>query len=390
MLISYKKPKGRFFIVGKPGGSPAVTRHISINVSGGLGTLFIDGTAVTLDADNTWETDIADGTQITMRMTTDSDHNMCCWYDPNGVIPEWQGDGGWCYTNPATITVSGDYAINTQIDTYHFVSIYSDPSKYALKINGGFYNGDYYGWKTSGNCDKFECVPNVGYEFIGWTSPNVDSEGYWCYGNNEEIRPIVNYIVPNNEIWYKSQGWEILWPITSPQDENGNYLSLESNTYSDGYGRLVYEGDIHRMNEGFFDNDRKLLQIALPGGLKEVSNECIINCEYLTSIALGNSLEKLDDRSFANNEYLTGITIPPSFGSAYIGTVDVGYTFSGCTRLIYIDMQANHFSYDFGGYDNLFAGLDGTYGTFRISYQCELYDMFVTQFQNYGWDIESY
>ena len=194
MLISYKKPKGRFFIVGKPGGSPAVTRHISINVSNGLGTLYIDGNAVTLDADNTWEADIPDGTQITMQMSLDSDHEMCCWYDPNGVIPEWQDDYGWCYTNPATITVSGDYAINTQIDTYYNLTVVADPTKYTLKVNDTVYSTDYHGRKLGGNCDQLVCIPETGYQFNGWGTTTVDGNGWWCYPFDEVITPDVTAV----------------------------------------------------------------------------------------------------------------------------------------------------------------------------------------------------
>ena len=194
MLISYKKPKGRFFIVGKPGGSPAVTRHISINVSGGLGTLYIDGNAVTLDADNTWEADIPDGTQITMQMSVDSDHEMCCWYDPNGVIPEWQDDYGWCYTNPATITVSGDYVINTQIDTYYNLTVVADPTKYTLKVNDTVYSTDYHGRKLGGNCEQLVCIPETGYQFNGWGTTTVDAGGWWCYPFDEVITPDVTAV----------------------------------------------------------------------------------------------------------------------------------------------------------------------------------------------------
>lgn len=194
MLISYKKPKGRFFIVGKPGGSPAVMRHISINVSGGLGTLSIDGTAVTLDADNTWETDIPNGTQITMEMSVDSDHRMCCWNDLNGNIPEWQDDYGTHYGSTATITVSGDYAIGTQIDTYYNLTVVVDPTKYTIKVYDTVYTTDYHGRNTSGNCDKLACIPNSGYQFNGWGTTTVDGDGYWCYPSDEVITPDVTAV----------------------------------------------------------------------------------------------------------------------------------------------------------------------------------------------------
>ena len=193
MLISYKKPKGRFFIVGKPGGS-AVTRHISINVNNGLGTLYIDGNAVTLDANNTWETDISDGTQITMEMSVDSDHHMCCWNDLNGNIPEWQDDYGTHYGSTATITVSGDYAIGTQIDTYYNLTVVADPTKYTLKVNDTVYNTDYHGRKLGGNCDQLVCIPETGYQFNGWGTTTVDGDGWWCYPSDEVITPDVTTV----------------------------------------------------------------------------------------------------------------------------------------------------------------------------------------------------
>ena len=65
MLIAYKKPRGRFFIVGKPGSGPEpptpTMRHIKVNVNGGNGTMTVDGEQVTLDADNNWEAEYPDG-----------------------------------------------------------------------------------------------------------------------------------------------------------------------------------------------------------------------------------------------------------------------------------------------------------------------------------------
>ncbi len=383
MLVSYKKPKGRFFIVGKPGGSPTVMRHISVNVYHSWGTLLIDGTAVTLDANNTWEADIADGTQITMQIQPQEHKAFNRW---NGNVDGWEN--GYSYDNPVTITVDNDYTITSSIVNTFTVNIPVDANKYSLIVNNVTYTSNY---QIEGYMETLvvQIVPQTDWRFEKW----VQGSYYYVYDNpatfyvnsNYTLTPDVLPIVPDNEIWYVSQGETRLYPNASAQDEYGNDLSIQSNTYYDGYGRIAYDGDIHHIKEYFFQYNSDLLEIYLPDGMKEVYSECIMDCANLRKIVFGNSLEELGNNSFANNTSLTAITIPPSFESVYIG-----YTFSGCTGLHYIDMQANHFSYEWGGYDDLFSGLNGTYGTFRISQNCELYNMFVTQFQNYGWTIESY
>ena len=332
MLISYKKPKGRFFIVGKPGGSPAVTRHISINVSNGLGTLYIDGNAVTLDADNTWEADIPDGTQITMQMSVDSDHEMCCWYDLNGNIPEWQDDYGTHYGSTATITVSGDYAIGTQIDTYYNLTVVVDPTKYTIKVYDTVYSTDYHGRNTSGNCDKLACIPEAGYQFNGWGTTTVDGDGYWCYPSDEVITPDVTAVAPvqpNDEIWYTSTDGNIVTPNSA---DFGTGITVASNTYADGKGVIKLSGDATTIGQEAFKSCTKLATIDIPNGVTSIGNYAFDSCSGLTSINIPNSVTSVGLGVFYHCSNLTTVNIPN--GVTKIGTS----FFNGCSNLTTVNI----------------------------------------------------
>lgn len=333
MLISYKKPKGRFFIVGKPGGSPAVMRHISINVSGGLGTLYIDGNAVTLDADNTWEADIADGTQITMQMSVDSDHEMCCWNDLNGNIPEWQDDYGTHYGSTATITVSGDYAIGTQIDTYYNLTVVVDPTKYTLKVNDTVYSTDYHGRSLGGNCEQLACIPETGYQFNGWGTTTVDAGGWWCYSFDEVITPDVTAVAPvqpNDEIWYTSTDGNVVTPKSA---DFGTGITVASNTYADGKGVIKLSGNATTIGvQAFYST--KLRTIDIPNSVTTFATLAFARCTGLTSFAIPSSVTSIGQSTFDGCSGLTSVTIPESVTS-------IGYrAFYTCTHLTSVTCEA--------------------------------------------------
>ena len=177
MLISYKKPRGRFFIVGKGGSGPVpptpTMRHIKVNVSGGNGTMTVDGEQVTLDADNYWEADYQDGTQITLAITTDSGHSMCCWFDRTRQL--WADNGYTSYDNPVTITMSGDYTIDTQIDTLLNVTLLGASGQGKVGWSGQ--TPDYSATKTGmypGMCEDIYAYPETGYEFVEWQTSDFN------------------------------------------------------------------------------------------------------------------------------------------------------------------------------------------------------------------------
>ena len=298
-----------------------VNRHISINVDNGNGTLSINGTQVQLDANNTWEDDIADGTQITMEITTDSDHSFIGWHDPNGVIPEWQSDDGWCYANPTTLTVSGNYTIGTQIDTYHNVTVVVDPSKYTLIVGGTTYTSNYTGRNTSGNCDNFEIIPQTGYQFNSWGSAwnnNTTNPDDWCYDNDAVITPDVTATTPaqpNDEIWYTSSNGQVVTPNAT---NFGTGITVTSNTYADGKGIIKLSGNATTIGSSAFYNSTSLRSLEIPNSVTSIGGDAFRKCTGLTSVAIPDSVTSIDGYAFYSCKGLTSVTCeavnPPTLG----------------------------------------------------------------------------
>lgn len=167
-----------------------LTMHsIKVNVYGGNGTMTVNGTQVTLDANNDWEGSYADGTQITLAITTDSGHSMCCWFDRTNQL--WADNNYTSYDNPVTITMSGDYTIDTQIDTLLNVTLLGASGQGKVGWSGQ--TPDYSATKTGmypGMCEDIYAYPETGYEFVEWQTSdfNLDS-----YTNNP------SYVCPNND-----------------------------------------------------------------------------------------------------------------------------------------------------------------------------------------------
>lgn len=334
MLIAYKKPRGRFFIVGKPGSGPVpptpTMRHIKVNVFGGYGTMTVDGEQVTLDADNYWEADYQDGTQITLAITTDSDHSMCCWFDRTNQL--WADNGYTSYDNPLTITMSGDYNIDTQIDTLYNVTLLGASGQGKVGWSGQ--TPEYSATKTGmgpGMCEEIYAYPETGYEFVEWQTSDFSLESptanptYVCPFNDGTITAVFQEAAPqsqpNNEIWYTSTNGNTIAPnISGIKGQGGASVTLVSNTYTNGKGVMKFSADVVQFTSSSyriaaFYKKTTLASVSLPDSITSIGDDVFHYCSNLTSVTIPDSVASIGSAAFASCTNLTSVTIGNSVTS---------------------------------------------------------------------------
>lgn len=107
---------------------------------------------------------------------------------------------------------------------------------------------------------------------------------YWS-DYAERIFPIGQ---PNNEIWYTSTDGNIIEFAGTDYSEFG--ASLVSNTYQNGEGVLLFDGDVSAVGQ-FFTSNTALKTISLPESVKRISASAFEACRQLEEIHLPNHLE---------------------------------------------------------------------------------------------------
>ena len=206
------------------------------------------------------------------------------------------------------------------------------------------------------------------------------------YGGYDEL------IMPSNEIWYITSDEH---PIALHDDEPFNTEVL-SNTYENGFGRIVTDGEIKSLSYNTF-SDAQLLSITIPdsvsniadgtfnagsivefrykhasqdgrsiimnnrlvavaaGGLTEytipdsvteIGDYTFYNCTSLESITIGNGVTSIGARAFGYCTSLTSFTIPES-------VIEIGYrAFEGCTGELTINSKIIETDYIYGSTDS--------------------------------------
>ena len=131
----------------------------------------------------------------------------------------------------------------------------------------------------------------------------------------------------NNMIFYTSADQQIVEPY-----ENDFGANLISNTYTDGKGQMVFDGDITHIGEGAFYDCRSLTNIQIPNSVTSIGEDAFTWCENLTSIEIPNRVTSIGNSAFSCCENLTSIEIPNSVTS--IGE----WAFYSCSKLTSVEI----------------------------------------------------
>jgi len=135
-------------------------------------------------------------------------------------------------------------------------------------------------------------------------------------------------VQPSNEIWYTSTDGEIVTPFYGAQRPFGE-RTLISNTYSDGKGVIVLDGDLITIGVNAFSafEKKNLESISFPPSLVTINDCAFSYCSNLSSISFNDGLQSIGDYAFECCSSLDNVFVPSS-----VTTLGSG-VFMECTGL---------------------------------------------------------
>ena len=144
--------------------------------------------------------------------------------------------------------------------------------------------------------------------------------------------PLTGIKCANNEILYIST---TCLPIAITSE--GFNVRMVSNTYENGIGRFVFDGEVTNVPDEKFKDHKELEYIKLPKSITSIGGEAFDYCNSLASITIPNSVTLIGYKAFYNCRSLKSITIPNSVTS--IGD-EAFYDCSSLTRVNITDLSA--------------------------------------------------
>ena len=136
---------------------------------------------------------------------------------------------------------------------------------------------------------------------------------------------------PNNEIWYTSSDGNVV----KPYETNVFGANIISNTYTDGKGVIIFDGDVTTIGKRAFYDCIRLTSVTIPDsvtaigerafqycdnlqsvnmldGLSTIGKNAFYYCENLKDVTIGNNVETIGDQAFCGCKSITNIVIPDS------------------------------------------------------------------------------
>ena len=126
---------------------------------------------------------------------------------------------------------------------------------------------------------------------------------------------------PNEKqlIYYTSKNSSVV----TPNNSSVFGANIISNTYNNGVGVIVFDGEVTTIGDyAFYDYD-SLTSITIPDSVTTIGDYAFWGCSSLTSITIGNSVTTIGDYAFVSCDSLTSISIPDSVTT--IGDGAFGY-----------------------------------------------------------------
>ena len=118
---------------------------------------------------------------------------------------------------------------------------------------------------------------------------------------------------PHNVIYYTSTDGEVV----TPHSGDGFGAGIVSNEYSEGQGKITFDGDVTEIGDGAFSGSSGLESIEIPEGVTSIGDDAFKDCENLSSITIPDSVTDIGEGAFDGCDNLQTVKIestdPPSW-----------------------------------------------------------------------------
>ena len=207
---------------------------------------------------------------------------------------------------------------------YRIVDINGKPTTLAV--------GDYflYGFRAIGTQNRCELQIEVKHKDSGEFVRLVESKKEYWHGENfqyaisgaitailsqttpnqthDKKQPSPSEQIPNNEIWYTSTDERNV----IPNNKKAFGAHLISNTYENGKGVIVFDGNVTSIARDAFRWCACLVSITIPESVTSIGESAFRDCTSLTSITIPDSVTLIEKGAFKGCDALECITIPDS------------------------------------------------------------------------------
>ncbi len=273
----------------------------------------------------------------------------------NGMVvlkqPQEMGDH---ITNVEILPSGEDATIRVTVDDdveVLCIALY-DEAKYAETMSYLDYNTDYRQWFTTSNSayyskiarsftpqdpnyngvievkvsDYFESIDAKSEYILDIVALSGDCDGDGFLDGHLQHYETYNFYIDKpqaNMIWYTSTDGNVVTPnATAAFGAN-----IVSNTYENGKGIIIFDGDVTEIGENAFYLCENLASITLPEGITSIGTMAMDTCTNLSEVVIPDSVVTIGNHAFNDCFNLSNVVIGENV------TTISAWAFSDCVAL---------------------------------------------------------